>query len=136
MDQREARVHNGGTRKEVVTVVCRRYGGAGTRVLAGEGVRSRDLTGSMERESMGLVLLESQVAYLNNWVDGGSAVPGEGEIHLYLFSLKWNIGVKERKHLLSTFGKIYHFPFGPTWRNCLLIYCCLLLKKKKKSQFI
>lgn len=57
MDQREARVHNGGIRKEVVTVVCRRYSGAGTRVLAGEGVRSRDLTGSRERESMGLVLL-------------------------------------------------------------------------------
>lgn len=48
-----------------------------------EGVRSRDLTGSMERESMGLVLLESQVAYLNNGVDGGSAVHGEGELHLY-----------------------------------------------------
>lgn len=95
------------------------------------GSESRDVTG-MERESMGLVLLESQVAYLNNGVDGGSAVHGEGEIHLYLFSLKWNIGLKERKHFLSTFGKLY-FSFGPTWHNCLLIYCCLLLQK---SQFI
>lgn len=47
-------------------------------MLAGVGVRSRDLTDSMERESMVLVLLESQVVYLNNGVDGGSAVHGEG----------------------------------------------------------
>lgn len=35
MDQREARVPNGGTRKKVVTVVWRRYGGAGTRCWQG-----------------------------------------------------------------------------------------------------
>lgn len=69
----------------MVTVVWRRYGGAGTRVLAGQGVRSRDLTGSMERESTDLVLSESQLAYLNNGVDGGNAVRGEGDTFIFIF---------------------------------------------------
>lgn len=53
---------------------------------AGEGVKSRWIRWVEERESTGLALLESQVSYLGNWVDGGDAVHGDGEIYLYEFS--------------------------------------------------
>lgn len=40
------------------------------------------LVGDVERESTGLVLWESQVSS-SNWVDGGGAIHGDGEVYLY-----------------------------------------------------
>lgn len=41
------------------------------------------LVGDVERGSTGLVLWESQVSSSSNWVDGGGAIHGDGEVYLY-----------------------------------------------------